>query len=63
MGAYPTNLQFLAVSASTHHLSLLRDRLVEANEGPAAELVESAIQSLQDACRALLGRTTEGVSR
>jgi hypothetical protein len=36
------------------HMSRLRDELVLANEGPAAEHVESAIASLQDACRVLL---------
>lgn len=38
------------------HLSRLRDRLVLANERVAAELVESCIATLQDACRGLLGR-------
>jgi hypothetical protein len=36
------------------HMSRLRDELVLANEGPAAEHVESAMASLQDACRVLL---------
>jgi hypothetical protein len=39
-----------------YHMQCLRDELVHANERVAAEHVESAIQSLQDACRALLRR-------
>jgi hypothetical protein len=41
-------------NAAFLHMSRLRDELVIANEGLAAEHVESAIQALQDACRVLL---------
>lgn len=44
-------------------LAGFRDELVTSNERVAAELVESAMMTLEDACRGLLGRTTEGVSR
>jgi histidinol dehydrogenase len=37
-------------------MSKLRDELVIQNERVAAEHVESAMQSLQDACRGLLGK-------
>ena len=37
-------------------LSKLRDNLVMANKRVAAELVESAIQTIEDACRVLLSR-------
>jgi hypothetical protein len=38
-------------------MSKLRDELVLAGERVAAELVESAIQTLEDACRGLLSRS------
>jgi hypothetical protein len=44
-------------AAAMLSLTALRDRLVLANERVAAELVESCIATLQDACRGLLGRT------